>query len=170
MSVDSLKIIELLKSKEQAAKMLWDITDSTRFSGTEEEVDSYVEFIEKRQAYFDQIDSIDKTIKEMYNKNNKLYDQVRSEASVLENNIVEIINMIIEIDKPTNKKMNDLLKEIGSKAGKLGSGRKIMSAYQSQGSVNQTDGYFIDSKNWILIRTCKAKNKLEPIIVQVRTW
>lgn len=135
------KLIKLKEAEKLNFYKLYEISSKAHFTGNEDDVDIYVDYIDNRQKIIDEIDKIDalfnETLELSHTKKYIKVDEIQKEISTL-------VNKIIEIDKKNNIIMSKVSKDISNEIVKTTKQVNVNNKYTAFGTIGSV---FFDSRN-----------------------
>jgi N-acetylglucosamine kinase-like BadF-type ATPase len=119
-------------------------TQSTELTGTEHSVDDYIQMIESRQAFFDELASLAPTAREGAGRTNIRASGSNQSGLELDEEIKSIVQQIVKREEQNNLKVAGMMEDLRKALKELSNERSINSVYVKD---DYESGMFFKSKN-----------------------
>jgi hypothetical protein len=143
MDSENLKQLkEYAVKRKELLDSIYDITHGKRFSGEQQEIDGFEEFLNMREPYCEELSEINKNIKDIgdfkidFNSGDALYREISQILNAAESVAVKIM----EIDKKNNRNMQQLADGLKAEVKNINVSKKARNSYnffQMQAGQNE---------------------------------
>lgn len=128
-------ILEFANRKKELWENIYDITSRRKFIGEEYEVDDFIEYLDIREPYYEQLAALNseagnllKDFKIDFDNENELYREV----SQLLSNISDIRMKVVGLDEENNNNMKRVHEKLMAEVKKINLSKKARNAYQAR--------------------------------------
>jgi len=150
------RLLELSKKKHEFLLQMLALTRRQTESMFEDGIEDLQKLIDEKQIRINEIDKIDENFNVYFQRlkqvvNVKDLDELKDskivgikELKEIVSKVMQLINIIIEIEKQNSNKSKELLSHLGNEIKKLNQNKKMASAYMPE--PGKPPSYFLDKK------------------------